>query len=175
LNRIYFRVSTDKQDFLTQNNALRNLCKSKGINYDACRVYKDFDITGTTTDRKEYQNLLIDLEEYDNVLVYEFSRLWRDMEEQSRATKMFMRRNITVLSCSDGDLKPDGDTLVADIKGSVNQYEVRRLRKRTKDALAAKKAKCEAGEDTWNRRGPDKQPRKRDGYLLRWAKQRGDL
>jgi DNA invertase Pin-like site-specific DNA recombinase len=138
-------------------------------------IYQDFDISGTVSDRPEYQKMLNELEEFDNIIVYEFSRLWRDLEEQSRTTKTFMKNYVTVVSVSDGDINPDGDTLVADIKGSVNQHEVRRLRKRTRDGIAAKKARVAAGLDEWKPRGKDKTKRSNEGYLKRWAKHRGEI
>lgn len=102
--RVYYRVSTDKQEFRMQELAIKNLCKDQGFDYNACKIYTDYAITGTIADRKEYQMLLSDLQDYDTILAYEFSRLWRDMSEQAPMTRKFRERNITVLSPRDGRL-----------------------------------------------------------------------
>lgn len=162
--RVYYRVSTEKQDFEMQYEALLNLCKSSGFNYNHCKVYQDFGLSGTTTNRPEYQRLLSEVEENDLILVYEFSRLWRDIGEQSRVTKMLKSLNVTVLSYRDGQIDNNSEMLLVNIKGCFNEYEAERLRKRTKDGIAAKKAKIAEGLDIWNGRGPDKKKRNTEGY-----------
>ena len=162
--RIYYRVSTDKQDFDMQYKAIKDLCLSKNIEYSNCKVYQDFGISGTTAARPDYQKLLSDIQAFDTIIVYEVSRLWRDLEEQSRATKELISKNVNIISVADGEIKTLTDTLFADIKGSVNQFEARRLKERINAGIAAKKAKVAQGLDTWNYRGPDKKKRKTDGY-----------
>jgi DNA invertase Pin-like site-specific DNA recombinase len=171
--RVYYRVSTDKQDFNMQHNAIINRLKNKEIEYNSCIIYQDLGISGTSTQRPEYQRLLSEVLENDTIIVYEFSRLWRDMEEQSRATKMLLALNVRLISVADGELNKLIDTLFADIKGSINQFEARRLKERTRAGIAAKKAKVAKGEDVWNVRGPDKKKRNNEGYLRRWQKVRG--
>ena len=87
--RIYYRVSTDKLDFNMQNKAIRKLLESTSVDYDSCVIYQDFGILGTTAQRPDYKRLLSEILEGDTLIVYEFSRLWRDLEDQSRAVKMF--------------------------------------------------------------------------------------
>jgi DNA invertase Pin-like site-specific DNA recombinase len=170
--RIYYRVSTDKQDFEMQVHAIETLLNSRGLDSDSCVIYKDFGISGTTTQRPEYQRLLADILEGDTILVYEFSRLWRDMEEQSKITKMFLALGVQVSSVVDGDLRTMNDTLTIDIKGVINQFEARRLKQRTIEGIRAKQAKVAKQEDVWKGRGKDKQKRSNEGYLKRWEKQR---
>ncbi len=170
--RLYRRVSTDKQDFPTQCNAIKNLCINEGIDYESCMVYEDYAITGTKADRENYQQLLKDLKPFDTVLVYELSRLWREMSEQAPKIKELTAKNITFLSPRDGRIDKNTDMFMVNIKGSVNEYEAQRIRQRTKDALAAKKARVAAGLEEWNGRGPDKKKRNNKGYLERWEKYR---
>lgn len=173
--RIYYRVSTEKQDFDMQFKAIRDLCKSKNIDYSACSIYQDFGISGTTADRPDYQRLLSEIQPFDTIIVYEVSRLWRDLEEQSRAMKYLIdKNNVNIISVADGEIKSLTDTLFADIKGSVNQFEARRLKERINAGIRAKKDKVSRGEDTWKGRGPDKKQRKTEGYSNRWAKQRSE-
>gem|GEM_PF-2012048 len=170
--RVYYRVSTEKQDFAMQDNAIRILLKNKDIDYESCIIYQDYGLSGTISTRPDYQKLLSEVAEHDMIVVYEFSRLWRDLEEQSRATKMLLALGVNIVSVADGELNRLGDTLVADIKGSINQFEVRRLRERTKAGIAAKQAKVAQGLEKWRGRGPDKQKRQSEGYLKEQARRR---
>jgi Site-specific recombinases, DNA invertase Pin homologs len=170
--RIYYRVSTEKQDFDMQDNAIRMLLKTKGIDYDSCVVYQDYGLSGTISTRPDYQKLLSEVTENDTIVVYEFSRLWRDLEEQSRATKMLLALGVSIVTVADGELNKISDTLLADIKGSINQFEARRLRERTKAGIAAKQAKVAQGLEKWKGRGTDKQKRKTDGYTREQARRR---
>jgi DNA invertase Pin-like site-specific DNA recombinase len=168
---IYYRVSTDKQDFGMQDTAIRNTLKSKCIDYDLCKVYKDFGISGTTTQRLGYQELLSNIRKDDTIVVYEISRLWRDMEEQTRATKLFRKSNISVLSAAEGE-NATHDKFMTRVRGLVNEFEADWLRERTLAGIKAKKERVAAGQDIWKPRGQDKQPRRKEGYLKRWQKQK---
>ena len=170
--RIYYRVSTEKQDFDMQDKAIKGFMQSKGLNYDSSIIYKDFGITGTITQRPDYQKLLSEVQEHDIIVAYEFSRLWRDMEEQSRVTKMLMALSVKIMSVSDGELNSINDTLTFDIKGCVNQHEARRLKVRINDGIKAKKERVLKGLDVWNTRGPDKKKRKTDGYVREQERRR---
>jgi len=173
--RIYYRVSTDKQDFDMQLEAIQRMCKDKSVEYSTCKIYQDFGISGTTTNRPDYQKLLSEIEEGDSIFVYEFSRLWRDMSEQLRVTKMLKALNVIILSYADGKIDNNSDTLSVNIRGVLNEYEAERVRKRTRDGIAAKKARVAAGLDEWKPRGKDKTKRSNEGYLKRWAKHRGEI
>lgn len=170
--RIYYRVSTDKQDFDMQQKAVKDLCSVKNIDYSSCIIYQDFGISGTIADRPAYQRLLSEIVSFDTIICYEVSRLWRDLEEQSRATKSLISKNVNIISVADGEIKTLTDTLFADIKGSVNQFEARRLKERINAGIAAKKAKVAQGLDTWNYRGKDKKKRKTDGYKAEQERRR---
>ncbi len=124
-----------------QYKAIRDLCTSKGIDYMSCQVYQDFGISGTTADRPDYKRLLSEVQPFDTLIVYEVSRLWRDLEEQSRAMKALLKNNVNIISVADGEIKSLTDTLFADIKGSVNQFEARRLKERINAGIRAKKRK----------------------------------
>ena len=162
--RIYYRVSTDKQDFEMQRHAVLRLLASKGIEQEECVIYQDFGLSGTTSQRPDYQKLLTEVLEGDLIVVYEFSRLWRDMEEQSRATKMLLALGVQISSVADGDLRTFNDSLSIGIKGVINQYEAQRFKERSMAGIKAKKALVAQGLDVWNPRGPDKKKRSSEGY-----------
>lgn len=171
-SRIYYRVSTDKQDFELQEHALQRFIAAKGVNIEDCVIYSDLGISGTTAQRPEYQRLLADIREEDTIFVYELSRLWRDMEEQSRATKIFLALGVKVCSVADGELKDYNDKLTAGIKGVINEFEAYRLRERTRAGIAAKKARVAQGLEPWKGRGPDKKKRSKEGYIKEQARRR---
>jgi len=168
--RIYYRVSTDKQDFDMQKHAIENYIKLHEIT--TYEIYDDFGISGTTTQRPGYQRLLADIREGDSILVYEFSRLWRDMEEQSRATKIFLVLGVTLLSVTEGSVKNEEDALISDVRGVINQHESRRVKRRSKEGIKTLQDKCATGEKVWNGRGPDKVKRSSEGYLKMWETRR---
>lgn len=158
---IYLRVSTEKQDEGMQINAIKRYIG--GDEYKNAKVYKDFGITGTTTERPDYQKLLIDINSglLHRIVTYEYSRLWRDLEEQSRMIKVLMALNIKLESATEGILETIDDKLKANIMGSINVYEVERLTRRINEGIARKKKDVEMGLDKWNGRGVDKKMRKR--------------
>ena len=67
-------------------------------------------------------------------------------------------------SVTEGTVRTEEDTLRSDIVGVMNQYEARRIKKRSYEGIKAKQVKVAKGEDTWRSRGSDKQKRKTDGY-----------
>lgn len=155
-----------------QLEAIQRMCKDKCVEYSTCKIYQDFGISGTTVNRPDYQKLLSEIEEGDSIFVYEFSRLWRDMSEQLRVTKMLKALNVVILSYADGKIDNNSDTLSVNIRGVLNEYEAERVRKRTRDGIAAKKARVAVGIEEWNPRGKDQKKRKTEGYTERWEKWR---
>lgn len=139
---IYLRVSTDKQDEGMQLNAIKRCLTEEEFN--TAKIYRDFGITGTTVNRPDYQNLLIDINSglLHKVVAYEYSRLWRDLEEQNRLLKVLHALDIKLLSATEGYVTTIEDKLKANILGATNVYEVERLRRRIKEGIATKKKKC---------------------------------
>lgn len=170
--RIYRRVSTTQQDLDAQDHGIAGYLELNHIPIDSCVIYEEAKITGTIAERPVYQKLLTEVQEGDTVLAYEFSRLWRDMEEQSRATKIFLALGVTMASVTEGSVVTEEDTLRSDMVGVMNQYEARRTRKRSREGIRALQEKVAKGEAVWNGRGPDQKKRSNVGYLKRWAKAR---
>ena len=156
---IYLRVSTEKQDEAMQLTAISRIIEL----HKSYATYKDFGISGTTTERPGYQSLLADIiaGKITSVYVYELSRLWRDMEEQSRALKNFASLGIKLISVREGEIQSIEDEFKANILGSANVFEAKRTRQRIKDGIADKKKKVAEGTDVWKGRGKDKKMRKR--------------
>ncbi len=159
---IYLRVSSDKQDETMQLHHIKRCLIDEEFN--TAKIYKDFGITGTTTERPDYQKLLLDVNSgivTEKIAVYEFSRLWRDLEEQNRMLKVLKALGIKLFSATEGFVTTDEDKLKANILGATNVYEVERLTRRIRDGIARKKKDIADGKDTWRGRGKDKKMRKR--------------
>jgi DNA invertase Pin-like site-specific DNA recombinase len=172
--RIYYRVSTDKQDFAAQENGVETILRNNSIQKTDCVVYKDYALSGTTTERPEYQRLMSELQPRDIIVVFEISRLWRDTEEQGRAIKLFLKNDIHILA-SDGNFIDINDFLSIGIKGVINQYEAARTKLRAAEGIKAAQLRVAAGDRTaWRGRGPDKKPRKKEGYQRNGHKVRGN-
>lgn len=153
-----------------QKHSIENYLKLHEITES--EIYEDLGVSGTTAQRPGYQRLLADIREGDSILVYEFSRLWRDMEEQSRATKIFLVLGVTLLSVTEGAVKNEEDALISDVRGVINQHESRRVKRRSKEGIKTLQDKCSKGESVWNGRGPDKKKRNNEGYLKMWENRR---
>lgn len=81
------------------------------------------------------------------------------MEEQSRATKIFLALGVTMTSVTEGSVATEDDVIRSDIMGVINQHEARRVKRRSKEDIKAKQEKVAQGLDVWKPRGPDKQKR----------------
>lgn len=160
---IYLRVSSDKQDEEMQINAIKRILTEE--EFKNSKIFKDHGISGSTNERPEYQNLLMDSisGKIDRIVCYEWSRLWRDLEEQNRVFKLLQTYNIILQSAMEGTLNTIDDVLKANIIGSINQHERARLIRRTNEGIDRKKQKIKEGKDIWKGRGKDKKPRKLRG------------
>ena len=159
---IYLRVSTEKQDEAMQLHAVKRCLTEEEFN--TARIYKDFGITGTTINRPDYQRLNSDIISgiiTDKVATYEYSRLWRDLEEQNRMLKVLKALDIKLFSATEGFATTSEEKLKANILGATNVYEVERLTRRIKDGIARKKKDIADGKDVWKGRGKDKKMRKK--------------
>lgn len=170
--RIYRRVSTNQQDLDAQDHGISHYLQVSKINPELCVIYEESSISGTIALRPVYQRLLAEVQEGDTVLAYEFSRLWRDMEEQSRATKIFLALGITLISVTEGVVKTEEDALRSDIAGVINQHEARRIKRRSREGIKALQEKVARGEAIWKGRGKDKQKRSSEGYVKEQARRR---
>jgi len=168
--RVYRRVSTNLQDFEEQNRGIERYLQNNGI--ESFVNYEEPGITGTIAERPVYQKLLSEIEQGDIVLVYEYSRMWRDLEEQAKITKRFMSSGVVLISAVEGPVRTIDDVLKLNILGSVDRHESERFRRRSKEGIQALQEKVAKGEAVWNGRGKDKKTRKTEGYLKRWANRR---
>lgn len=83
MNYLYLRVSTDKQTFSQQRNAIDEFLHAKGLKADA--VYTDEGVSGGVSYKERQLNTIVQqLKEGDALIVSEISRLGRSMSDLNK-------------------------------------------------------------------------------------------
>ena len=138
----YIRVSTDKQKFSQQLNAIDDYAKTKGVKIDA--IYEDEGVSGGVSykDRKLYELIQI-MREGDLLIVSELSRLGRSMydvnklvndELKARKLRLSIVSMGIFLDCS--KMKAIDELILTNFSFSA-QVEKEMIQNRTKEALDA--------------------------------------
>jgi DNA invertase Pin-like site-specific DNA recombinase len=129
----YLRVSTDRQDEDLQRRTILNY-----LQHDNVKWYIDHGLTGTNTYRPEYQRMIKDMSTGDTLICYEWSRLWRNLHDQTIGIALIFDKGIKAYSATEGKLEDFEDELIVNIKGAINQHEHKRMLRRSKDGIEAK-------------------------------------
>lgn len=156
---IYCRVSTDEQDAGKQETELRDFCSNRG--YEIFKVYVDV-ISGSKDSRPDLNVMMQDGYEhkFDAVVIWKLDRLGRSVQHLVDIVHKFNLWKINLIcKTQDIDTTTPNGKLLFHIFGAVAEFERDLIRERTKMGL--KKAK------NVGKRGKDKTPRKRGGYILR--------
>lgn len=144
----YIRVSTEKQEFGRQQEAIKKYCEENNITID--REFSD-KISGKTFERKEYQEMKQLVEKDDVIIIKELDRFGRSMDDIKNEWNYFMSKGVRIivvdmpLISSDLSGKKTLDmkfisNLVFEVLCYCSQKEREKLSQRTKEALAVKKA-----------------------------------
>lgn len=149
---IYTRYSTDNQ---TENSTSTQIAKcmefaiAKG--FQVTGIYSDEAQTGTNTERTKLLELMSRIDEYDGIIIYDQSRLSRDIVDWFTMRKLLNQKNIK-LYCADvgreaGDLDDPTVFLNEGVLAIFNQMHVLTTKKKTKDGLhnIAKQGKFTGG------------------------------
>lgn len=154
---LYCRVSTEEQHADKQEDILKEYCVKQG--YEIYKIYKDV-ISGTTTSRKEFNNLLEDMRtlKFQCIIVTKLDRLGRSLQHLLSLFDEFNKRGIHFIALTQNiDTLSASGKLQMQILGAFAEYERNIISERTKEGL--KKVKGVG------KRGKDKIPRKRRGVL----------
>ena len=145
----YLRVSTEKQDFQQQQNAINEYIAPKGMTID--EVVTDEGISGGVSYKKRnLYNLIREMQRDDILVVSEISRLGRSMSDLNKLVNDEMKprglRLIVVgmgldLNCA--NLKAI-DEMILFAFSFASQIEKEMIQERTKNALEARKRQIEA-------------------------------
>lgn len=157
---IYCRVSTLDQNPKLQEYELIEYAKYN--KYDIYNIYTDF-ISGSKDTRPQLDKLMQDLRkgEFKTVIIWKLDRLGRNTKHLLVLAEEFQNKGITLISTTQAiDTSTPTGKLVYTILGSVAEleraYQIERIK------LGLKNCK------NVGKRGKDKKPRRRSGYMLRW-------
>ena len=136
MNKVYVRVSTDKQIGERQDYIL----DQKGYNKENSLFYEET-FSGKTKNRPILNQLLSELQKDDVVIVTDLSRLARSVKDLWVISDDILSKGATLVSLKENiDLSTSSGRLVFSMLGSIYQFEREVLSDRTKEALKAKKA-----------------------------------
>ena len=135
MNRLYIRVSTDKQIGERQDYILQQ----KGYSFENCVVYEET-MSGKSRNRPVLAKLLKECEKGDNLVITDLSRLARSVKDLWEISDELIKKEVTLVSLKENiDLSTSSGRLVFSMLGAIYEFERSVLSDRTKEALMAKK------------------------------------
>ncbi len=131
----YARVSRDDQNLDMQLSALT----AAGVQEQDMYVEK---ISAVNAHRPQFHLLMKMIEPGDTLLVYAFSRLCRDLKQLLTIVDEMKKFGVTMKSTSEPHINPftTNGRLLLSVTGAVDENELGRIRDRTRDGMAARKA-----------------------------------
>lgn len=139
----YARYSSDQQREASLEDQLRN-CRAycARLGWPAPVVFQDAAISGSRSDRPEYQRLLAGAGAFDVVLVDDLSRLGRDSEEVQRAVKRLRFAGVRLVGISDGvDTDQKGHKVSVGLRGLMSELYLDDLADKTHRGLTGRALK----------------------------------
>src|SRR5271157_3600274 len=131
----YARVSTDDQDLAGQRQRLQAI--------GALRIFEDV-VSGKTFERPGLTELLDYIRPGDTLAVVRLDRLGRSLRELLDVVETLKRRGIALLSLEEKiDTTSAAGELVFHVFGAIAHFERRLIAERTKDGIAAARARGE--------------------------------
>lgn len=136
MNRIYVRISTDMQITDRQDFILKEI----GYTNENSVFYEEI-YSGKTKKRPVLIKMLDELEEGDNVVVTDLTRLARSVKDLWIIGDNITEKGANLISLKENvDLTTSTGKLLFTVIGAIGEFERNTLSDRTKEALAAKKA-----------------------------------
>lgn len=144
----YVRMSTDKQDLspLVQHAAISAWCKSEG--YELVQVYEDLATSGGAeiADRPGLAGALSSLRSHQAtaLIAAKRDRFARDVAIAGEVERLAYKAGCRTFAADGmGNGEDDGAAFLRDISACMSAHERRLIRRRTRDALALKRARGE--------------------------------
>jgi DNA invertase Pin-like site-specific DNA recombinase len=143
---LYARYSSENQRESSIDDQFRN-CKERAARegWTVTAHYKDKAISGSTTERPGYQQMLKDAKakQFDILLVDSFSRLSRDSMESEQTRRRFVHWGVRLIGVSDGvDTAIEGHEIQSGVQGIMNARFLKDLSKNIKRGMIGQAAKC---------------------------------
>jgi site-specific DNA recombinase len=166
----YGRYSSDKQRETSIDDQVRN-CRNfiAREGWELTQTYSDEAITGSTSQRVGYQQLLADADAglFDVLVVDDLSRLSRDDVEMKQVVRRFRFKRMRIIGVSDGfDSDSKGHKIHAGVRGLINEIFLDDLRDKTHRGLTGQAMKgFSCGGRTYGYRNvPIEDPNRKDEY-----------
>ena len=146
----YVRVSSFNQKLKNnsiplQKKKIKEYCKLN--DYDLEKVYEDDGISGMSIDKRNGYKKMIDFikeNEIDGIVVWSLSRLGRRMKDVVELMDYLKTNDIKLWSIKENLSNDDKiGSLIMNILGSINEFEVEVIRERIKDIKQNKKSNGE--------------------------------
>lgn len=129
---LYIRVSTREQankgtSTKAQEIELKRYAEDQNIKITD--TYIDDGYSGSNLDRPRFQDMLNDAKSglFDTILIWKYDRFSRNLIDQEISILQLKKLNVSVNSITE-----DGDTLIRQIRGAVNQDELKKTIQRSK-------------------------------------------
>lgn len=139
---IYARVSTTKQDETLQIPRCEEFARRH--DWEVVQIYQD-EASGRDANRPGWKALESDLRrhEFDAIIVTKLDRIMRSLMQLLQIFETFQKYGVMIVTIEQGilDLKSANGRLQVQLLGMLAEWEKELISDRTKEALAAKKAK----------------------------------
>ena len=142
----YIRVSTKLQSekgnsLKLQSSKIKDYCRLN--DYNLIEIYEDKGISGMSIDKRDgYKEMVENLtnNQIDGIVVWSLSRLGRKMKDVVEFMDTLKQNNINFFSIKENLSNNDKvGSLIMNILGSINEFEVEVIRERIKDVKRNKK------------------------------------
>jgi len=142
----YIRVSTKLQSekgnsLKLQQSKIKDYCKLN--DYNLIEIYEDRGISGMSIEKRDGYKEMIEYltnNQIDGIVVWSLSRLGRRMKDVVEFMDILKENNINFFSIKENLSNNDKvGSLIMNILGSINEFEVEVIRERIKDVKRNKK------------------------------------
>lgn len=134
----YARVSTKDQNLDLQLDEL----KKSGCE----KIYQDFGVSGSKSNRPELDNMIKNLHSGDVVVIWKLDRLGRSLKDLVSLVEVFNSKNIGLQSLHDNiDTTTSHGKLIFNIFASLAEFEKDVIRERNKSGLESARARGRVG------------------------------
>ena len=167
---IYVRVSTEEQNIDQQVEACKNYCKIK--DWNDVEIFKEKESSGKV--RPVWEDLLRRARNgrYSIIIVFRLDRAWRSSRQFIMDTDNLSSKGIYVISIMEGldPTTPVGKCMMT-VLVALAELEKTNISIATKQRLEALRKIKHIGRPHGSK---DEKKRNNQGYLDRWARNRGD-
>ena len=133
---IYARYSSDHQNPISIDKQI-DICKefAKVNDYNVIDIYSDAGITGTDDKRPGFQAMIQDskIEKFKYVIVYDYSRFSRDIEQQLYYERLLKSKGISIKSVRENFGEDASSFMFKMMSYSFNAYYSKQIAEKIKD------------------------------------------